>query len=81
MKKIVSILLILIAVFAIIIYVPRKEESEITPGKDSEAALDGIIQRKLAMIDEEGLDVRVSGKSLGSFGYDIRLDDMAEFYI
>ncbi|SEQ70159.1 Cysteine protease, C1A family [Lachnospiraceae bacterium NE2001] len=78
MKKILSILLILIVVFAIIIYMPRKEESEITPGAESEAALDDIIQKKLAQIEEDGLDVRIAGKSLGSFGYNIRLDEKAE---
>ncbi len=78
MKKIVSIFIILIALIAIILYFPKDQESQITPGADCEAALDAIIERKLAKIEERGLDVRVSGKSLGSFGYDVRLDDKAK---
>ena len=69
MRKIVSIVLILIAITAIIIYYPRDEERSMTPGASVDEALDSIIQKKLAMIDERGLDLCVSGKSLSSFGY------------
>ncbi|MBP3806974.1 MAG: hypothetical protein ILA13_01000 [Eubacterium sp.] len=78
MRKIVSIVLILIAITAIIIYYPRDEERSMTPGASVDEALDSIIQKKLAMIDERGLDLCVSGKSLSSFGYDVRLDDKAK---
>jgi len=77
MKKIVSIFVILIALIAIFLYFPKDKESQITPGADCSAALDAIIDRRLAKIDERGLDVLISGKSLGSFGYDVRLDEKA----
>ncbi|SNU04513.1 Cysteine protease, C1A family [Lachnospiraceae bacterium] len=76
---IVSIFLIFIASLVFIMSDDVKP-GKIVKGKDTTAAAETLVNKKAKYIQEEGIDILIDGKSLGNFGYKLKIDEDMNVY-
>ena len=78
MKKIIFLLLIIALVAMAFLVWPKEKHSEIVRSSTADECLDKIIQDRINFIMDNNLDVKIAGKSLGSFGYDVKISEDAK---
>lgn len=80
MKKLIVLFLLAAIGVGVLFYLSGNKESTIEKSKDFDVSFQGLVDSKLGLLKENGIDVRVEGKSISSFNYEIILGEDAKLY-
>ena len=80
MKKLIVLFLLAAIGVGILFYLSGNKESTIEKSQDFDVSFQGLVDSKLGLLKENGIDVRVEGKSISSFNYEIILGEDAKLY-
>ncbi len=80
MKKLIVLFLLAAIGVGVLFYLSGNKESTIEKSQDFDVSFQGLVDSKLGLLKENGIDVRVEGKSISSFNYEIILGEDAKLY-
>lgn len=80
MKKLIVLFLMAAIGVGVLFYLSGNKESTIEKSQDFDVSFQGLVDSKLGLLKENGIDVRVEGKSISSFNYEIILGEDAKLY-
>ena len=80
MKKLVLIILAISTLLLVLILSVRVKSGKIKKGSSVSEAAGELLTKEAQDIRENGVDILVNGKSLGRFGYRIKIDDNLKVY-
>ena len=80
MKKLIVLFLLAAIGIGVLFYLSGNKESTIEKSQDFDVSFQGLVDSKLGLLKENGIDVRVEGKSISSFNYEIILGEDAKLY-
>lgn len=80
MKKLIVLFLLTAIGVGVLFYLSGNKESTIEKSQDFDVSFQGLVDSKLGLLKENGIDVRVEGKSISSFNYEIILGEDAKLY-
>ena len=81
MKKLILFLLLVLIGVNIYLFISNKKQGKIQKNNDFEACAEELIDLELEHFRDNGIDVRVEEKSIGSFGYDVKLEPGIQLYV
>lgn len=80
MKKLIVLFLLAAIGVGVLFYLSGNKESTIEKSQDFDVSFQGLVDSKLGLLKENGIDVRVEGKSISNFNYEIILGEDAKLY-
>lgn len=80
MRKLIVLFLLVAIGIGALFYLSGNKESKIEKSQDFDVSFQGLVDSKLGLLREKGIDVRVEGKSISSFNYEIKLGEDAKLY-
>ena len=81
MKRFLAVVLILLAAAGLFFFLKGDQtEGKLNKNSDFESAVSGLLTLQSQYMEENDIDIRVSGRSLTGFDYDIKLDDSLLIY-
>ena len=80
MRKLIVLFLLVAIGVGTLFYLSGNKESTIEKSQDFDVSFQGLVDSKLGLLRENGIDVRVEGKSISSFNYEIKLGEDAKLY-
>ena len=80
MRKLIVLFLLVAIGIGALFYLSGNKESKIEKSQDFDVSFQGLVDSKLGLLREKGIDVRVEGKSISSFNYEIKIGEDAKLY-